>query len=74
MSLQKLFSFSRKPTFRILDIQVSWRNQMPKHKAGNTFYWITWEINTLIIKFGQFVSYYKKKSHEKILQKLRPEN
>ena len=59
--LQKLLSFSRKPTFRILDIQVSWRNQMPKHKARNTFYWITWEINTLIIKFGQFVSYYKKK-------------
>ena len=61
ISLQKLFSFSRKSTFRILDIEVSWRNQMPKHKARNTFYWITWEINTLIIKFGQFVSYYKKK-------------
>ena len=61
ISLQKLFSFSRKSTFRILDIEVSWRNQMPKHKARNTFYWITWEINTLIITFGQFVSYYKKK-------------
>ena len=47
ISLQKLFSFSRKSNFRMLDIQISWRNQIPKHKTRNTFYWITWEINTM---------------------------
>ena len=46
ISLQKLFSLSRKSKFRISDIQISWRRQMPKHKTWNTFYWITWEVNT----------------------------
>ena len=46
-SLQKLSLFSRKSNFRILDIQISWRHQMPKHKARNTFYWIAWEVNTV---------------------------
>ena len=45
ISLQKLFSFSRKSKFRILAIQISWYYQMPKHKTKNTFYRITWEIN-----------------------------
>ena len=36
--LQKLFSFSRKSKFRILDIQISWHHQMPNHKTRNTFY------------------------------------
>ena len=31
ISLQKLFSFSRKSKLRILDTQISWRHQMPKH-------------------------------------------
>ena len=31
---------SRKLNFRILEIQISWRHQMPKHKRRNTFYWI----------------------------------
>ena len=39
------FSFSRKSLFNKLDIQISWRHQMPKHKMRNTFYWITWEVN-----------------------------
>ena len=43
--LQKLFPFSSKSSFRILDIQISWRHQMPKHRIRNTFYWITWEVN-----------------------------
>ena len=44
-SLQKLFSFPRKPNFRILDTQISWRHQMPKYKTRNTVYWITREVN-----------------------------
>ena len=38
MSLQKLFSFLRKSNFRILNIQISRRHQMPTHKTRNTFY------------------------------------
>ena len=38
ISLQKLFMFSRKPNFSILDIQISRHHQMPKHKTRNTFY------------------------------------
>ena len=26
---------------------MSWRHQMPKHETWNTFYWITWEVNTI---------------------------
>ena len=47
ISLQKLFLFSRKSNFRILDIQIPWRYQMSKHKTRNIFYWITWEVNTV---------------------------
>ena len=47
ISLQKLFSFSRKSNFTILDFQISWRHQMLKHRIRNTFYWITWEVNTV---------------------------
>ena len=46
ISLQKLFSFL-KSNFRILDIQISWPHQMLNHKTRNTFYWITWEVNTV---------------------------
>ena len=50
ISLQKYFSYSRKSKFKILDIQISWRHQMPKHKKGNTFYRITfWEISTVCL-------------------------
>ena len=48
VSLEKLFSSSRKSKFRISDIQISRRHQMPKHKTINTFY-------------GQFMLYYKRK-------------
>ena len=48
-SLEKLFSFSRKSSLSILYIQISWRHQMPKHKT-NTFYLITWEVNTIFDK------------------------
>ena len=40
----KHFSFSRKS---ILDVQVLWSHQMPKHETRNTFYWITWKVNTV---------------------------
>ena len=46
ISLPKLFSFL-KSNFRILDIQISWPHQMLNHKTRNTFYWITWEVNTV---------------------------
>ena len=45
-----LFHFkcsSRQSTFNILDIQMSWRHQMPRHETRNTYYWITWEVNTV---------------------------
>ena len=29
---------------------------------------------SLLMTFGQFMSYYERKIHQKILQKLRPEN
>ena len=44
-----LISFSRKLTVIILEFQVSWRHQMPKHEARNTFYWITLEVNTVCL-------------------------
>ena len=47
ISLRKLFSFLRYTDFKISDIQMSWRYQMPKHKTRNTFYWITWKVNTV---------------------------
>ena len=47
-------------TFRILNIQILW-HQMPKHKTRNTFYWITLEVNTALMKVGQFMPYYKRK-------------
>ena len=65
--LQKLFSFSRKSNFRISDIQIPWRHQMPKHNLGSKY--------GPLMKFGQFMPYCKrKKKYEKVLQKLRPEN
>ena len=65
--LQKICSLSRNSKFRILDIQISWRHQIPKHKTRNTFYWITWKVNSLLMKYGQFISYYKRR-YQKITQ------
>ena len=44
--LKALF-INKKINFRISDIQIPWRHQMPKHKTRNTFYWITLEVNTV---------------------------
>ena len=62
ISLHKFFLFSRKSNFRILDIQISRRHHMPLS--------IKQEIHllkklrskhNLLMKFGQFMSYYKRK-------------
>ena len=50
----------RKTKFRILDIQISWRHQMPKHKARITFYWITWEVNTVCLSHIAIEKFYQK--------------
>ena len=61
ISLQKLFSFSWKSNFRILDIQVSWHHQMPKHKIRNIFYWITLKVNPVCEWNLASMPYYKRK-------------
>ena len=64
----KVFLFYLKSFFRSrdnqsLDIQIQWCHEMPMHETRNTFYWTTWEVNTVSYwNFGQFVSYYKRKS------------
>ena len=58
---QNICSLSRNSKFRILDIQISWRHQMPKHKTRNTFYWIMWKVNSLLMNYWQFISYYKRR-------------
>ena len=67
----KLFHFkssfcSRENQCRISDIQLWRRHQTPKHKR-NTFYWITWEANTV------YMILQKQKFYPNVLQKLRPE-
>ena len=66
ISIHKLFLFSRKSNFRILDIQVSWCHQMPQHKTRNTFYWITCEVNTSVNEICPVYAHIRK---EKILWK-----
>ena len=55
ISLQKFFSFARKSNFRI------WDKHLPKHRTRNKFYWITREVNSLLMEFDQFMSYHKRK-------------
>ena len=42
---------------------------MPKHETRNAFYQITWKVNSLVITFGQFMSYCKKKCFSKKFHK-----
>ena len=75
ISLQKLFSFSRKWNFRLLYIQILWRHQMPKHKR-NTFSWITREVKT-VCSWNLASLFYitkEKKIIKNFFKKLRPEN
>ena len=55
ISLQKLFSFSRKSNFSILDFQISLRHQV--NNLGS--------VHDLLMKFGQFMSYSKRKNSSK---------
>ena len=66
---KNIFYFTSKPLlilekikFRILHFQISWRYQIPKHKTRNIFHWITWKVNSPLIKFSQFMSSYKSKN------------
>ena len=70
--LQKLFSFSRKSKFRILDIQISWRYQMPEHKKYILLNNLGCKNFLLIWSFCVILQ--KKKNYQRILQKLQPEN
>ena len=38
---------------------------MPKHKTRNPCYGITWEVNSLLMKFGQLAILPKKKTLSK---------
>ena len=67
---KNVFYFTSKPLaslcqrntkFGILEIQISWRYQMPKHKTSKHG-----SKHGLVMKSGQFMSYYKRK--------LQPEN
>ena len=62
ISLRRLFPFSRKSNFRISGIQLSWRHQMRKHKRRNTLLNNLGNKHSLLMKFGQFKSYYKGKN------------
>ena len=34
---------------------------MPEHKTKNTFYRIMSKVNSLLMKYGQLISYYKRR-------------
>ena len=60
--LQKLFLFWRRSNLRILHFQIYLCHQMHKYKTRNTFHWINWEGNSLLMKFAQCMLHYKRKS------------
>ena len=65
ISFQKLFSFSRNSKFRTVDVQIH-DYQMPKHKK-KCILLNNWECkHGLLMKFGQFISYYKRKNIKEI--------
>ena len=70
---KNLFSFSRKWNFRILDIQISWRHKCLSIKQEIYFNLYSKHLgskHSLLMKFGQFMSYYKRKNYQTIQQKL----
>ena len=75
--LKKLFSFSRKSKFRSLGFKfhdvIKYLNIKKKHILVNYL----WSKHSLSMKFGQFISYYKrklsKKSTETATWKLVPD-
>ena len=42
---------------------------MPTNKERNTFYWTICEVSSLLMKFGQFISYYKRQNFVKKINK-----
>ena len=66
VSLQKLFSFTKTSKFRILNIQISWSHEMPKHK--NKEHILLNNLGSkhgLLMEFGQFMSHHKRKKFAK---------
>ena len=60
--------------FKILDIQISW-HKIRQHKKINSFYWITWEGNTVCYwKLASLYHITKETTLSKNLQELWPEN
>ena len=45
--------------FNIFDIRMSWRHQMPKHETRNISLNNLESKRSLVMKFGQFMQYYK---------------
>ena len=45
--------------FNILDIQMSWYHQMPKHETQNILLNNLGSKHSLVMKFDQFMQYYK---------------
>ena len=77
ISLQQLFSFSKKSKFRILIIQIPSRHQMPKHKTRNTFYLIAREVSTVCWNLASVFhirkeNFLSKKSTKTVTRKLVP--
>ena len=65
---EKYFLFHFKSSFhswdnqvliKFLDIQISWHHQMPKHETQNTLLNNLRSKCILVMKFGQFMQYYK---------------
>ena len=49
----------RKSNFRILHFQISWCHPVPKHKTYISLNYLG-SKHSLLMKFGQFMSYYKR--------------
>ena len=65
VSLQKLFSFTRKSNFRTLNIEISWNAWNKKFILLSNL----WSKHSRLMKFGQFMSYYKSKKISKFFTK-----
>ena len=64
ISLQNLFLFLKKLNFSILHFQILWCHQMPKHKTRNIYISLNNLVSkhSLLMKFGHFMSHYKRKN------------
>ena len=54
-NFESLFRSWNNQILAFQDIEMSQRNQMSKYETRNTFYWITSEVNGVVVKFGQFM-------------------